>query len=239
MDGDSRVCGILGSIGFHPVLSAPLEAADSRAKLDVQEIASWLLLPPSGPLLLALGGLLFSRFLAGRLALLGGLLLLYAFSLPVVSHALMGGLQGGYWPPAQTSRFGDAQVIVVLGAGYRSGADEYSGETVNDLALTRLRYAAHLHRQTGLPVLVTGGGPEDRVPEAHWMAEVLAEYGVTPVLLESRARDTWGNALHSEAVLSPLGYRRIALVTHAHHMRRAAWAFRRVGLEVIPAPTAA
>ena len=205
----------------------------------LQGAAHWLLLPPSGPLLLALAGLLLMRLLVGRVLLVTGVLLLYLFSLPLVSHGLMGALQKDYWPPGDTARFDDAKAIVVLGAGYRAGADEYSGVTVNDLALVRLRYAAHLHRQTGLPVLATGGGPEDRAPEAKWMAEVLEEYGVAPIFREEQARDTWGNAHYSAELLDGLGIRRVALVTHAHHMPRAVWSFRQAGVDVIPAPTGA
>ena len=205
----------------------------------VQEIAQWVLLPPSGPLLLALAGLVLLRFAIGRALLAVGLLLLYLFTLPVVGYGLMGHLQSDFWPPSQLDALGDAQMIVVLGAGYRTGADEYAGETVNELALVRLRYAARVHRQTGLPVLVSGGGPEDRIPEAHWMAEVLDEYGVAPVIQETLSRDTWGNARNSAALLGELGITRVALVTHAYHMPRAAWSFRQAGLEVIPAPTGA
>ena len=206
---------------------------------SLQHIAEWLLIPPSGPLLLALLGLLLVRLLVGRLLLATGLLLLYLFSLPAVSHGLMHILQRDYWPPADTMPLDGAGAIVVLGAGYRSGADEFAGETVNDLALVRLRYAAYLHRHTGLPVLATGGGAEDRVPEAHWMAEVLREYGVEPILQEDQALDTWGNARYSAVLLAELGVHRVALVTHAHHMPRAVWSFEQAGLEVIPAPTGA
>ena len=38
-------------------------------------------------------------------------------------------------------------------------------------------------------------------------------------------------------MLSPLGIRRIYLVTHAWHMPRAAMAFRLAGFEVVPAAT--
>jgi uncharacterized SAM-binding protein YcdF (DUF218 family) len=206
---------------------------------SLQHIADWLLIPPSGPLLLAILGLLLVRLLLGRLLLAAGLLLLYLFTLPAVSHGLMDILQREYWPPAETMALDGAGAIVVLGAGYRSGADEFAGETVSDLALVRLRYAAELHRQTGLPVLATGGGAEERVPEAHWMAEVLREYGVGPILQEDQALDTWGNARFSAALLAELGVQRIALVTHAYHMPRAVWSFEQAGLQVIPAPTGA
>ncbi|WP_018880991.1 MULTISPECIES: YdcF family protein [unclassified Thioalkalivibrio] len=206
--------------------------------LSLRFLADWLLLPPSGPLLLALAGLLLMRTLAGKALLITGLLLTYAFSLPPVSHALMAPLQAP-WSPPDAAALERAEAIVVLGAGYRSGAVEFSGETVNDLALVRLRYAAALHRRTGLPVVATGGGPDDREPEARWMAEVLEEFGVSPVWQEPQARDTQGNARHSAALLQEHGLQRVLLVTHAHHLPRATAAFERAGLEPIPAPTGA
>ncbi|WP_421621941.1 YdcF family protein [Alkalilimnicola ehrlichii] len=205
--------------------------------MALRSLADWLL-PPSGPLLLALLGLLLSRWRPGRLLLLLGLLLAWLSALPPVGYALMDGLQADY-PPVQPAQLRDAQAIVVLGAGYRSGADEFSGETVNDLALVRLRYAAYLHRETGLPVIASGGAATDREPEARWMAEVLAEFGVDPILTESEARDTWGNAQHTAELLARQGLSRVALVSHAHHMPRAVWAFEQAGVTVLPAPTGA
>lgn len=204
---------------------------------SLRALADWLL-PPSGPLLLALLGLLLHRTLVGKVLLVTGLLVLYALSLPPVSYALMAPLQGPYQPP-DSEALERAEAIVVLGAGYRSGAVEFSGETVNDLALVRLRYAAALHQQTGLPVLATGGAAKNREPEARWMAEVLEQFGVNSIWQEPLARDTEGNARHSAAMLQEHGLQRVLLVTHAHHLPRASAAFERTGLEVIPAPTGA
>ncbi|RLK51598.1 uncharacterized SAM-binding protein YcdF (DUF218 family) [Alkalispirillum mobile] len=203
----------------------------------LRDLASWLL-PPSGPLMLALLGLLTLRWRAGRLLLALGLLLSYALALPPVSYALMHGLQADY-PPVQPSELRDAQAIVVLGAGYRSGADEFGGETVSDLALVRLRYAGYLHGQTGLPVIASGGAAPGREPEARWMAEVLADLGVRPILTESESRDTWGNAQRTAELLRRMELERVALVTHAHHMPRATWSFEQAGVTVLPAPTGA
>jgi len=206
--------------------------------MGLRILADWFLLPPSGPLLLAIMGLLLIRFRLGKVFLVTGLGLLYALSLPIVGFALMAPLQQGY-EPAQIDDLDGVGAIVVLGGGYRSGATEYSGETVSDLSLVRLRYAAHLHRQTRLPVLASGGGPEDRLPEAYWMAEVLEEYGVAQVMREAEARDTWENAVKSARLLEANGIGRVALVTHAFHMPRAQWSFEKAGIDFVPAPTGA
>ena len=51
--------------------------------------------------------------------------------------------------PEAELRHSDAEAIVVLSAGYQRYAPEYGGETIDDLTLARLRYAAHLARATG------------------------------------------------------------------------------------------
>nr|WP_231362873.1 YdcF family protein [Thioalkalivibrio sp. ALJT] len=189
-------------------------------------------------MLVLLAGLALMRFRVGRWLAFSGALLLYAFSTPLASHALIAPLQNPYHPP-DAPALEAAEAIVVLGAGYRSGAVEFAGETVNDLALVRLRYAAALHRRTGLPVIATGGAAGDREPEARWMAEALTEWGVTEILQENRARDTRENARYSAELLRERGARNVLLVTHAHHLPRASAAFEHYGVEVIPAPTGA
>jgi len=55
--------------------------------------------------------------------------------------------------------------------------------------------------------------------------------------LETRSRDTIENARFSKELLNAAGVRRIYLVTHAWHMRRAVQLFEKAGLTVVPAPT--
>jgi uncharacterized SAM-binding protein YcdF (DUF218 family) len=130
--------------------------------------------------------------------------------------------------------------IVVLGGGLRSDAPEYSdAPTLHDPTLGRVRYAAWLARQTGLPVLATGGWPKEEDPaEAELMKEVLEqEFGVGPVISETASRDTWDNAVYSAALLRARHIDTILLVSTAAHLPRAVAAFERQGLTVIPAPT--
>jgi uncharacterized SAM-binding protein YcdF (DUF218 family) len=54
------------------------------------------------------------------------------------------------------------------------------------------------------------------------------------MLLESRSHTTWQNAQFAREPLERLGADRIWLVTSAHHLRRAVFAFRRFGLRVTP-----
>ncbi len=197
-----------------------------------------LVLPPAGPLLVALIGLALWRArprLARALAAVGiGALLL--LSLPVVSSALLlAASDSRVFDPAAAR---DAQAIVILSGGLRRDAPEYGGDTLGRLSLERTRYGAKVARETGLPVLVTGGAYGRTRPEAHVMREALErEFGVRVRWVEDRARTTRENAQLSAQILRPLGVERVVLVVHAFDVRRARLEFERAGLAVLPAPT--
>lgn len=144
--------------------------------------------------------------------------------------------------PLQSANATGAQAIVVLAAGRHANSPEYGGQSIPDnIALARLRYAARLHRETALPVLVSGGtaGPMDRLePLAHGMARVLQDDFATPVTwIEDQSRNTVENAAYSAPILQRAAVRRILLVTDAMHMRRAQGVFAQAGLQVVAAPT--
>ncbi|MCX7194204.1 MAG: YdcF family protein [Proteobacteria bacterium] len=133
-----------------------------------------------------------------------------------------------------------AQAIVVLGAGRLRNSPEYGGKDIPDyIALARLRYTAKLHRETGLPVLVSGGCATDTLePLANGMVSALQDDFATPVKwIEKRSFNTAENAVFSAQILKQAGIQRILLVTDAMHMPRARMAFERQGLVVIAAPT--
>jgi len=165
-------------------------------------------------------------------------------SMPVVSDALVDRLQ--VFSPISEATLSEASVgqvsaIVILAAGRRVYAPEFSGETVDGLSLERLRYGARLARQSGLPVLLSGGtGVASRTsPLAKLMADaLLQDYGIDAKWLETQSRNTAENAINSTEILRSEGVSRIVLVTHAWHMPRARAAFIANGMTVIPAPTA-
>jgi len=201
-----------------------------------------LLLPPASLLLLALSGLLLSRRRrrAGLLVTTAALVVLVLVSTPLVVRYLAA-VQERY-PAMDVTRLqaGKAQVIVVLGGGMHSNAREYHGATVNGRTLERLHYAARLARQTGLPLLVSGGNVfSARQPsEAELMAESLHnDFRIDARWLETRSRNTAENARFSHSMLARSGVSRIILVTHAMHMARALEQFELAGFEVLPAPT--
>jgi uncharacterized SAM-binding protein YcdF (DUF218 family) len=221
----------------------------------LKKLLAALILPPAGPLLLALFGLwlassnsrrwraLRTRDSASRAGNAGfalvilSLLSLFALSLPVVGNALMGPLEP--YPPITRAQLQRAQAIVVLGGGSYYAAPEYGSDTVGYYTLERLRYAARLARESRLPLLVTGGAPFGARPEAESMREALeSDFGVKVRWVENRSRDTTENASLSAPMLKAAGITRVALVSHGWHLPRAIPLFEKQGLEVIAAPTA-
>lgn len=200
-------------------------------------VSLWLM-PLGLALILAFCGLrLLGRHpRAGKRLTAAAALALWLLATPWCSEVLLGRLAGAHADPLRAS---PAEAIVVLGGGKYYAAPEYGSDTVGDMTLVRLRYAAVLHRQTGKPILVTGGSPEGSpTSEAATMKAALENEWRVPVRwMETASRNTLENARLSHAMLAPLGVNRVYLVTHAWHMPRARFAFERAGFDVVPAPT--
>jgi uncharacterized SAM-binding protein YcdF (DUF218 family) len=204
-----------------------------------------LLLPPGGPLLMGLiGALLWHwRPRPGLVLLLVGAVLSYFCSIPFTASLLNRSLQ--IYPPLTEQGLPSLrpEAIVVLGGGIHEDAPEYGdGPTVHHRTLGRVRYAAWLARQTGLPILASGGrGVRAKVgdpAEAELMKTILEqEFGLSAVIAETTSRDTWENAVHSAVLLRERHLQTLLLVSNAVHLPRAVAAFQAQGLNVIPAPT--
>lgn len=202
-----------------------------------KKILALLVLPPTGPLLLAGGGLalLGRRPRLGKALAWSGVLALFALSLPAVSWGLGLLLQDA--PALDLRRAQQAQAVIILGGGIRQ-AVEYGGDTLSALSLERIRYGARIARSTGLPVLVSGGAAHRGRPEAELMKAALEEEYRVPVRwVEARSRNTHENARFSAALLRPANIHRAVLVAHGFDIRRARAEFEAAGIEVIPAPT--
>jgi len=166
-------------------------------------LAKTLLLPPFSLFLsIVIGWLVMGRNRRlGRALLAAGLAILYLLSTPYVGGLLLRGLQDHQALPLGRP-LERAGAIVVLGADVRREAPEYGGDTVGRLTLERIRYGAKLHRELGLPVLVTGGAaePSER-PVGSVMRESLEQDFSTPVeWVEAEAKNTYENAKFSAEI---------------------------------------
>jgi uncharacterized SAM-binding protein YcdF (DUF218 family) len=205
------------------------------------------------PLGLTCGLILLAIFLdkktkVRRTILVTALIILWLASSRWVSHGLAYFLESRYpASPSITSLFPapqpPAEAIVLLGGGTLAGQPPRPLPEVNE-AGDRVIYTAYLYHQLQVPyILITGGTIEwladDTATPTEEMATLLGLMGVPSevMLLESRSRNTYENALYSKDILAEKGITRIILVTSALHMPRSVLLFEKQGIEVIPAPT--
>lgn len=203
-------------------------------------LAAAVLLPPLSLFLLAMAGLLLWRkhLRLAKTLLAGSFTLLWLLSTPFLSESLLRSLEST--PLLLSNNAVPADAIVVLGGGTYANAPEYAGDTVGTITLQRIRYAAKLNREIKKPVLLTGGKPlGNSLSEAFLMKQAMQnEFDSQVQWIEEESNNTLENALYSYRLLHAADIKRIYLVTHAWHMPRALYAFRKAGFEVIPAATA-
>lgn len=198
-----------------------------------------VLLPPGILLVLMLAGWMLGRRLIGRLTLLVAIAGFYVLSTPAGVDWLAQRVETvTAVAPPQVATI-DADAIWVLLAGIRDDNPEHGGAPwPGAYSMPRLDYALRLHRQTGLPIALSGGSPKGDTPP---VAEVAAQWlrqqaAVEPLLVESASRDTWENARESARQFNARGIERVLLVTHAFHMPRAMLSARSAAVAVTPAP---
>ncbi len=145
---------------------------------------------------------------------------IWVFSLPIVGDNLVRTLEKDVL--FDGSKSNRTQAIVVLG-----------GEG----SLQRCRYAAKLHRETLLPILVSGGSAlKSGKTDAERMTRMLErDFNVPVAWQENRAINTIENAALSSKILKAAGVDEVLLVTDGWHMSRAKKLFERQGIRVVPA----
>ena len=168
---------------------------------------------------------------------LTGIFVLWVASTQGVANFVLGSLESDY-PPRAVETLPAADAIVVLGG---IGHD-VSGTGVLELsgAVDRLIHASRIYRAgKAKTIIVSGGSMSGSEPEAALLASLLVEWGVdeSSLLLETRSRNTYENAMYTQRLLQELGMSRILLVTSAFHMARAEAVFTKLGIDVIPAAT--
>jgi uncharacterized SAM-binding protein YcdF (DUF218 family) len=137
------------------------------------------------------------------------------------------------YPVREASTYSKADAIVILGGGAlpRSGLDPDADDPYGPA--TRIGFGLQLFRDARADTVLLSGGDQ-----AHSMARGLSRQGVPAdaMQLESTSTNTHENAAFSAAMLKREKRVRILLVTSSFHMPRAAAAFTKQGLQVIPAP---
>lgn len=198
----------------------------------LKSLARNLVLPPAGPLILAVFGLVLMprRRRLGGVMVVTGVAALWLCATPVVADVLM--RMAERYPSLDPAKPVNAQAVVILGGGGVRNAPEYGGLAMEGDPLGRVVYGAIVAKRTSLPILVTGTRDE-----AAAMSTTLSrDLGVNARWIENQSGDTFENARFSARLLRPAGVHRIIVVTSASHEWRAAHEFMAAGFEVIPAP---
>ncbi|WGE90066.1 YdcF family protein [Actinobacillus arthritidis] len=209
--------------------------------LLLTKLITAIILPPFNSLILWFGSLLLYKLQFKKLSSLCslfGIAILYVCSTPYFSHQLIQAVT--FSEKLTIEDYKKAQAIVVLGGGVRNSHELFADYAIAAIPLERMRYAAYLHKQTHLPILVTGGSPENREPEAKLMAQEFRDFfNISVKWIEARSNTTEQNAILSKAILEQEGIRHIILVTNQWHMKRAKMLFEREGFSVLAASTTA
>lgn len=189
-------------------------------------------LPGLFVVLAALGGVTVMRRW-GRRLLAVALAGLVAMSLPVTAKLFLWPVLPGFAPAPGASQedpnLPAFDAVVVLGGGvYR---DHGGGFWPSRASVLRSSAGVALAAQSGATLVVTGGVVYRGEPSE---AAVVAErYALPPdAVLEHASRTTAENARYVAEIATARGWRRVALVTDATHLRRSVGSFRRAGLEV-------
>lgn len=201
----------------------------------------YLILPTSLILILMLSGVWMIRRQPriGKGLTLMGILLFYLLSISPVSNALMGPLESCHLP-LKTIPLDSKYPVVVLAGGVKDLSWLGIGSEPSDTSLARLLYGIRLYRLIKDSSLIISGGSGDPgktdISEADAMKEVAISLGVPSedIVIERESRNTIESAA---AIKKLVEKKRILLVTSAYHMKRSVAMFRKMSVDVIPAPT--
>jgi uncharacterized SAM-binding protein YcdF (DUF218 family) len=174
-----------------------------------------------------------------RLWLMWSLLAVTLICWPPVEYLCSRPLEWGY-PVRPFSPPAGLEAIVVFAGSVSPAQYERPYPLPDPETFERCQYAVWVYRQSRRPILTSGGKGTPRDPAfAITMRNLLVAANVPPVdiWVEDRSISTHENAVFSAGILRRQGVHRIALVVDARSMRRAAACFRKLGIEVVPAPS--
>ncbi|MEO0807272.1 MAG: YdcF family protein [Cyanobacteria bacterium J06643_4] len=168
------------------------------------------------------------------------LFILFFSSNSLVTTRLVRSLEQQYLPPDPMPT---ADAILVLGGGTAPQLAPRPWVEVSEQG-DRILYGSRLYTQGRAPKLVLSGG---RVSwrggsgssEAEDMKQIALAMNVPAedILLEGDSLNTRQNAVNTKAILESESIETVLLVTSALHMPRSVAIFKKLGIDVIPAPT--
>lgn len=168
------------------------------------------------------------------------LFILFFSSNPLVTNRLVRSLEQQYLPPDPMPT---ADAILVLGGGIAPQLAPRPWVEVSEQG-DRILYGSRLYTQGRAPKLVLSGGRiswrgGSGSSEAEDMKQIAMAMNVPAedILLEGDSLNTRQNAVNTKALLESESIETVLLVTSALHMPRSVAIFKKLGIDVIPAPT--
>ena len=177
----------------------------------------------------------------GATCLFATLAILWICSTPLFASFALRTLETRY-PPVLAQDAPEADVAIVLGGGVRPPNSDNPYYDLGESS-DRVMHAVRLWRAGKVKwILVTGGGvawEKGDASEGEAMTQLLYDLGVDEdaVLVETKSRNTYENALFSKSIWDRQKFAKGLLVTSARHMQRALNTFVRQGYIIVPAST--
>ncbi len=173
-----------------------------------------------------------------RIGSIGGLILLFMISSPLIARPLLGSLEAWHaTPPLLKGE--EYHAIVVLAGGLLQPGTLRPTADLSSYSRNRTTCGVDLYQQGLAPKLVFTGGSGNPFREAMNDAQEMQRWaerlGVPreAILIEELSRTTYENATETKRLLGPAS---ILLVTSASHLPRATALFRKQGFHVTPVP---
>lgn len=207
----------------------------------------WFFTQPSSLIVMALlAGLFLStrtKFTAaGRRLTWLGIIGLLVGGLSPLANIVMFPLEDRFAVPPLKAGSRTFSGIIVLGGAESPDISAARGQLALNEAAERITEGARLAHLLTSPRLVFTGSAAGFIFEGSSAAEAVGNYwrsiGISGsrIILESKSKTTWENAVLTHQMLKPTAGQRFLLVTTAHHMPRAMGAFRRAGFDVVAYP---
>ncbi len=152
---------------------------------------------------------------------------LLVLSLPPVADLLTAPLAGG--APAPDAANPPDLIIVPTAGVYRVDGDRWYPSTTS---IARTATALEQQAAWPVPIVISGGNPDDGPPESRTIAEGMQLVIDDALMIETESRNTADTGANVAAIAEAFAVRHVLLVTSDSHMMRAAASLRHFGLEV-------
>jgi uncharacterized SAM-binding protein YcdF (DUF218 family) len=157
-----------------------------------------------------------------------------------VTNGMLQSLEWRYIPQGELPT---AEAIILLGGATRSVAYPRVNPDLQEHG-DRVTYAAQLFREGKAPLIIASGGRVDWIDsgtaESTDMAGMLhKDFGVPKeaILEDPASANTYENAINVQKIMAEHKIKKVLLVTSAFHMPRSVRIFRKLKMDVIPAPS--